>query len=120
MITNQKLRCITERAASDLTSFIEESEEKLMEAWSAAVAEAQDNDTKAKLKIGYSVSLDLDADKMQTSLSFGVKHKLSRDGEIPDPDQPALPLSEEDQQLQEAINKELSKPRVRSPKDSGN
>ena len=89
-IVNAKLTAIAERASTDLTAFIEEGEVKIQEAWDSIVEEAQANETKPVLALAFSVKLHLDEDKMETALRFGVKHKLSRDGSIPDPNQPDL------------------------------
>jgi len=91
---NPKLRAITERAQSDLAAFILEAEEKLLEAWNKAEEEAQDNETKPVFRMTFGIKLDLDADNMETALSFGVRHKLSKDGQIPDPAQQKLELEE--------------------------
>lgn len=87
---NQKLLAIAETAAKDLDAFIRESEEKILEAWSAAEAEALENDAKPKFRLGFTITLDLDKDSMETVLAFGVRHKLSRDQSTPDPSQPEL------------------------------
>ena|ERR1051325_7319607 len=92
---NLKLQEISNQAAADLQAFIAESEAKLLEAWAQCEQEAQENETKPKFKFAFSVVLDLDANKMETALTFGVRHKLSRDQQIPDPDQPKLPLDSE-------------------------
>lgn len=89
---NKKLQAISEAAAEDLKSFIAEGEKNILEAWSEAESNAADEETKAKLKLGFAITLDLDKDKMETALSFGIKYKLSKDAEIPNPDQlPLLP-----------------------------
>lgn len=87
---NPKLKAIIDRAAEDLKSLARESEDKILEAWSACEQEAQDNEQKPKFKLGFGITLDLDADKMETALSFGIKHKVSHDQAIPDPAQPDL------------------------------
>lgn len=88
---NKKLQAISEAAAEDLKAFIAEGEKNILEAWSEAEANAEE-DAKAKLKLGFAITLDLDKDKMETALSFGIKYKLSKDAEIPNPDQlPLLP-----------------------------
>lgn len=91
---NPKLQAISDRAQSDLAAFIAEAEDKLLEAWNAAEIEAQDNETKPVFRIAFSVKLDIDSDNMETALSFGVRHKLSKDGAIPHPTQTKLALSE--------------------------
>lgn len=87
---NAKLEMISRRACLDLAAFIAEAEPKLLEAWCAAEQEAQDNETKPKFKMSMGITLDLDSNDMETALTFGVRHKLSRNGEIPDPNQPEL------------------------------
>lgn len=93
-ISNPKLQAIAARATTDLSAFIAESEQKLIESMAACAEEAQDQDAKAKFRIGMSITLDLDADTMETALTFGTRHKLSRTGEIPDPNQESLPLDD--------------------------
>lgn len=91
-MNNPKLTAISDRACNDLAGFIAEAEEKLLEAWNSCAQEAQDNETKPKFRMAMSITLDLDLDTMETALTFGVRHKLSRDGQIPDPAQTELEL----------------------------
>lgn len=88
---NAKLNAIAHNASRNLESLIRESEREILEAWSAAEAEAQVNETKPKFKLGFAVTLDLDKDEMDSSLSFSVKKTRSCTEKIPDPDQPSLP-----------------------------
>ncbi len=94
---NVKLAAIATNAAADLQSFVKEAETDILDAWAAAEAEAADNETKPKLRLGFTVTLDLDADSMETKLSFGVRHVLSRDQAIPDPAQTKLDLDDKPQ-----------------------
>lgn len=41
------------------------------------------------------MKLDLQEDKIETTLTFAVRHKLSIEREMPDPDQKRLPLDED-------------------------
>ena len=91
---NAKLESIGKSASEDLLAFIREAEEKILAAWAACAEEAQDNETKPKFRLGFTITLDLDEDKMETALSWNIKHKLSRDAKIPDPDQIQFPLQE--------------------------
>jgi hypothetical protein len=91
---NAKLESISIKATMDLRSLIHDAEDKLLEAWNSAVEEAQANDTKPVFKIGFTINLDLDKDRMESALTFGVRHKLSVDGAIPDPGQPGLGLED--------------------------
>ena len=94
MVRNPKLQAIATRAADDLMDLVRESEEKILEAWNAAESDAQENGVAPKFKLGLSITLDLDADKMESALTFGIRHKLTACCEIPDPSQPSLPLVE--------------------------
>ena len=89
-MTNQKLKAIASKAALDLAALINEGEVKILEAWDACAQEAQDNETAPKFKMSLAITLDLDKDKMETTLSWGIKHKLTADSSIPDPSQPDL------------------------------
>ena len=89
---NDKLASIAAAACTDLAALIRDGEKRILEAWAACEEEARDNEAKPKMKLGFSITLDLEADKMQTELSFGVRHKLTHDQSIPDPNQPDLPM----------------------------
>ncbi len=93
---NTKLESIGKAASEDLLAFIREAEEKILQAWSACAEEAQDQETKPKFRLGFTITLDLDEDKMETALSWAIKHKVSRDAKIPDPDQIDLGLQNVD------------------------
>ena len=87
---NAKLAAIIASATEDLPALVAESEARILEAWDQAAEEAVENETKPKFRLGYSITLDLDANKMETRLSFGVRHSVSVDRDIPDPNQPEL------------------------------
>lgn len=89
---NDKLKAISDKAATDLADLIKDGEEKILEAWSQCEEEAQSNETAPKFKLGLAITLDLDKDTMETALSFGVKHKLSVSAAIPDPNQSVMEI----------------------------
>lgn len=84
---NPKLKAIADKAATDLIALVKDGEDKILEAWSQAEEEAQVNESKPKFKMGLSITLDLDKDAMETALTFGIKHKLTVNSTIPDPNQ---------------------------------
>ena len=90
-ISNAKLESIVAKAAEDLRQLVAEGEDKLLEAWNAAEQEAQENDTKPVFRIGFTIALDLDKDGMESALTFGVRHKLTINSGIPDPNQMEFP-----------------------------
>ena len=92
---NPKLSAISTSACSDLSAFIAEKESEILAAWNQAEQEAQDQETKPRFKLAFSVTLDLDADRMETALSWSVRHKVSCDKPIPDANQSDLPLEDE-------------------------
>jgi hypothetical protein len=89
---NVKLQAISAKAAEDLQDLIQASESKILEAWDAATSEAQDNETAPKFKLGFAITLSLDDDKMETALTYGIKHKMTVESTIPDPNQMPLPM----------------------------
>lgn len=91
---NAKLKSIAEQAAEDLQDFVREKDKDIMEAWRAAETEAKDQETKPMFKLGFAITLNLQDDKMETALSWSVKHKVSCDHEMPSADQPFLPGTE--------------------------
>ena len=111
---NAKLSAIADKAAADLKGLIVESETKILEAWNAAETEAQENEKKLKFKLGFVITLDLEKDQMDSSLSYGVKRKVTASSKIPDPNQPELPatdpvVGDDDQPLTEAQSKKALK-----------
>lgn len=102
---NPKLEAIAKKAAEDLIALVKESEDKILTAWNSVEEEAQDNDAPPKFKLGLAITLDLDADKMETALTYGIRHKLTAQSEIPDPNQTKLPLSPEDEEAHIVIHK---------------
>jgi len=90
-----KMECVAIQAASDLRMMMAESRTKLLEAWKAVEEEASDQETKAVLRISFAIVLDIEADKMESVLSFGVRHKLITERSIPDPNQVEMDLEPE-------------------------
>lgn len=101
---NKKLEAIAKQASENLLALIKDGEPKILEAWNSCEEEAQLNEAKPKFKLGLSIVLDLDGDKMDTALSFGVKHTLSVSGEIPDPLQTKLPIGDDDTKMSVSVN----------------
>jgi hypothetical protein len=91
---NEKLAGIIAKAGDDLKAYAEEHEDKILEAWYAAEEEAADNETKPKFKLGFGIVLDLDKNTMETVLTWAVRHKASSTCQIPDTNQPGLPLED--------------------------
>lgn len=91
---NPKLRAIATAFSLDVPQLVHDAENEILEAWAQAEDEAQLNDTNAKFALSFAVSLDLEKDKMETKLSFSVRHSRSIDRAIPDPNQPELPVGD--------------------------
>ena len=90
MPKNPKLRAIATAFALDVPQLVHDAENEILAAWAQAEDEAQLNETSAKFGLSFAVSLDLEKDKMETKLSFSVRHSRSIDRAIPDPNQPEL------------------------------
>lgn len=84
---NAKLKAISDHAAANLIGLIHDGEKKILEAWAQAEEEAQLQDSKPKFKLNLAITLDLDKNKMETDLSFAIKHTLGCVEDMPDPDQ---------------------------------
>jgi len=87
---NPKLRAIATAFALDVPQLIHDAESEILKAWQQAEEEAQLNETNAKFALSFGVSLDLEKDKMETKLSFSIRHSRTIDRAIPDPNQPEL------------------------------
>lgn len=92
---NPKLQAIAQQAANDLLALVKDGEDKILDAWRSAEEEALLNEAAPKFKFGIAVTLDLNEDKMQTDLTFGVRHKLTANCSMPDPAQLKLPVDQE-------------------------
>ena len=90
--SNSKLAAISQAFVFDVPALIAESEDEILEAWSAAEQDASENETACKFKMGFGITLDLEKNKMETKLTFGVRHTKTFDREIPDPNQTRLDL----------------------------
>jgi hypothetical protein len=71
-----------------------EASKEIEEAIQKSVKEAELQDKEAAFKLAFGITLKWDAGKMECDLSWSVKHKLSVDEEIPNPDQLKLDISE--------------------------
>lgn len=90
-----KFQAIAEEAADNLKRLMIEINEKIEEAISKAVEEAQLQEAPAKFALGFKVTLSLDENKITHALSWSNKTTLTVETEIPDPEQGKLKLEEE-------------------------
>jgi|GEM_PF-3143996 len=81
---------LVEVAVEHFIALMRESREKIDTAIESILDEAAAHETDPTLKVGFSISLDLDKHQAEFTLAFGLRHKLTSDAEIPDPDQGEL------------------------------
>lgn len=93
---NEKLEAIRDASAASFHKLFTEALPDIESAMVAAASEADNQEQEAKLSIGFTVKLNLDKNAIQYRLSFGVKHCLDACEPMPDPNQPALPGTDED------------------------
>jgi len=84
---NPKLRAIATTFALDVPQLIHDAESEILKAWQQAEQEAQLNESNAKFGLSFAIALGLEKDKMETKLSFSVRHSRTIDRAIPDPKQ---------------------------------
>ena len=72
-------------------------EKQIME----TVEQAQDEDTPAKFRCAFSMTYDMDKNSLIYDLSFGVRKHWKDTEEVPDPNQPKLPLEVERVRMEE-------------------
>jgi hypothetical protein len=89
-----KIQAIAETASDNLKRLMKDAAGEIETAMINAAKEADLQEKQAIFKLGFSISLNLDANTMDNDLSWSVKHKLSITDEIPDPNQPKLPLED--------------------------
>lgn len=92
MSTNAKLAAIGLKAAELLQISIEEAEGEILKAWEATVEDAHHNEKDPILSVGFTLKLDLGSNTLTTDLGFSVRRKYQHSAEIPDPNQPELPV----------------------------
>lgn len=92
MSTNAKLEAIGAKAAELLQASMREAADDILQAWDVAVEEAQANDKDPILAVGFTLKLDLGSNRLETALGFSVRRKFECSAEIPDPNQPDLPM----------------------------
>lgn len=85
---NPKLRAIAFQL--DVPQLIAESEKEILDAWEQSEEEAELNEADCTFKIGFSVAL---GEKMETKMTFGVRHTKTIERAMPDPNQPELSIS---------------------------
>ena len=89
---DSEFKQLTGEAGNHLIRLMMEGKEKLDLAMEAVTDEAADQETTPVLKIGFSIAMDLDTRKAEFTLAFGVRHKLTSEVEIEDPDQGELAI----------------------------
>ncbi len=86
-----KIQAIIEQAPEHLTKLLTEAADQIEEALVAAAAEAQAQEAEAKLSLGFKITMNLDRNAVQYGLGWSVKHTLTSEATLPDPNQPSLP-----------------------------
>jgi hypothetical protein len=92
MDTPDKLDLIADEAARRLKSAISEAHADILTTWEQVNDQAQEDEKDPVLTLSFAVKLNLGGNSLVTALTFGVKRKIEEAGEIPDPNQPTLPL----------------------------
>ena len=88
-IQSLKIRAIVAKSAISYINLLAHKETELLE----TIQEIEEGKT---LNISHSLILDLGKNNQKDRVSFSVRHQIECDGEIPNPDQPELPISGEE------------------------
>lgn len=83
-------------AAAQIRSLILEARDSITEAITAAVEEAQENDSKALLRLSPRIVWDVDGTAVTVTLRVVLPRTYEASGNLDDPNQPGLPLSDGD------------------------
>ena len=86
-----KIQAVIAQAPEHLTKLLTEAADQIEEAIVAAAAEAQAQEAEAKLSLGFKITLNLDRNSVQYGLGWSVKHTLTSEATLPDPNQDDLP-----------------------------
>jgi hypothetical protein len=88
-IQSPKIRAIVAKSALSFINLMAHKESEIIETM-------QEIEEGKKLSISHSLVLDLEKNNQMDRVSFSVRHQIECDGEIPNPDQPELPISGEE------------------------
>ena len=88
-IQSLKIRAIVAKSAISYINLLAHKESELME----TMQEIEEGKT---LNISHSLILDIGKNNQKDRVAFSVRHQIECDGEIPNPDQPELPISGEE------------------------
>jgi len=88
-----KIEALANQASEQFKALILEAKDEIETAAIACSAEAQVSETEAKLRIGCVAAWSLDRGGVEYSLTFGVRHKLTANAVLEDPNQPTLTLN---------------------------
>lgn len=88
-IQSLKIRAIVAKSAISYINLLAHKETELLETM-------QEIEEGKKLNISHSLILDLEKNNQMDRVSFSVRHQIECDGEIPNPDQPELPIIREE------------------------
>ena len=84
-IQSLKIRAIVAKSAISYINLLAHKETELLE----TMQEIEEGKT---LNISHSLILDLGKNNQKDRVAFSVRHQIECDGEIPNPDQPDLPM----------------------------
>ena len=88
-IQSLKIRAIVAKSAISYINLLGHKETELLETM-------QEIEEGKKLNISHSLILDLEKNNQMDRVSLSVRGQIECDGEIPNPDQPELPISGEE------------------------
>lgn len=89
-----KINAIAAKSADNLKHLFAEGTDAIAQAIAAAAEEAEHQGKESVvITLGHQIKLDLGKDSQTDTLSWSVKHKLDACSQIPDPNQPELPMN---------------------------
>ena len=87
VIQSPKIRAIVEKSAATYINLMANQETELLEAM-------QEVDEGKPFSIAHSLTLHLEKNKQIDKVAFSVKHSIEAEAEIPNPEQPDLPMDD--------------------------
>lgn len=94
-ITNERMDAFIATISSQVRTLLHERGDNMLAAWHENMEEAQSADEKASLpplKLSISATVDLEKNSVESVLSFTVKRQSKIKADLPDPNQPELPM----------------------------
>lgn len=97
-ISNERMDAFLTTISEQVRTALHERSDDMLKAWHENIEEAQDNEKNfPPLKITMGATVDLEAVTIETTVGFVAKYQTKISARLPDPNQPDLPGTTEEE-----------------------